>query len=322
MKVALWIGAGLLILLTCVAGAGAAPPPPAQVAPAQIVPAPPADHNSPPPPLTTAPALPAAGGPVHFQADFSNPDLSAWTARPWMPGDLPAQWHVRDGRLQQAGNHFNAPSDEPAVLVGPQAGGDFQLDAALLPAGGEPVGLVWQATDGGYNRVLFQSAVVAGSGVTVQIERITGWQPTVVARQTAPVWPGWTSRLWFLASVRVAGSTVTILVNGQPVLTTPMAAGTGRVGVYATALGYSGFDNVRVQQPTTAMPTGPAGSAPPSVPVRVPDGVTPNYDDWRAPQNLSNTPGGSAGSGARRGWPTGPSSPAGPSLLIAGSRSR
>src|SRR4051812_1019397 len=111
MKVALWISAGLLILLTCVASAAAAPP--TQVGQPQVVTVPPADHNAPPPPLTTAPALPAAGGPVRFQADFAGADLSAWTARPWMPGDLSAAWRVIAGRLQQDGNHFRAPSDEP-----------------------------------------------------------------------------------------------------------------------------------------------------------------------------------------------------------------
>src|SRR5689334_9483817 len=109
MKVALWIGAGLVILLITVAGAGAAYLHPAQGTAPQIVPAPPADHNPPPAPLTTAPRLLPAAGPVRFLADFAGPDLSAWTARPWMPGDYPARWQAVAGHLQQDGNYFGAP---------------------------------------------------------------------------------------------------------------------------------------------------------------------------------------------------------------------
>ena len=51
-----------------------------------IVAAPAGRPAAPPPPIVAAPALPAASGPVQFNADFSSADLSAWQGRPWLPG--------------------------------------------------------------------------------------------------------------------------------------------------------------------------------------------------------------------------------------------
>jgi hypothetical protein len=256
--------------------------------------------TQPPAPLGVAPALPAASGPVRFSADFGTADLSAWTGQPWLPGDEPAQWRVIKGRLQQDGNHAQQPTDEPAVLLGPDAGANFQYDAALLPEAGEPVGLVWHANDAGYNRVVFYAAPTAGTAATVRIEHVDTMGRVISATEAASTtWGGWTSRRWFQASVRVSGQTVSVLVDGQPVLTTQLPVGTGRVGVYSTAMGYAAFDNVRVQQPTTAMPAGPAGTIVPSAAPQLPAGPNaPDVESWSRQFNVSEGLGNSSGAGA------------------------
>src|SRR5205823_5683738 len=142
--------------------------PPAQAAPVTIVAAPIPQPGTPPPPLPAAPDLAPASGAVQFFSDFSSAALAGWTAQPALPGDLPASWRVIRGRLQQDGNDLQAPTDEPAALFGPAAGPDFQLDAALLPEGGEPVGLVWQGSDAGYNRIVFFAAPHAGVAATAR----------------------------------------------------------------------------------------------------------------------------------------------------------
>jgi hypothetical protein len=256
----------LIAALLSAAAAVGANPSPAQSGPAQvIVTAPNADPGAPPPPIVAAPALSAAAGPVQFSSDFATADLSAWQGRPWLPGDEPASWRVIAGRLQQDGDHMQQPRDEPAVLLGPRVGSAYQFDALLLPEGAEPLGLVWNADGTGYTRAVFYTALGAQpDDITVQIEQVTGSQVQRVAQAAAHTWAGWTYRQWFQASVRVAGDTVTVLVDGKPVLTAAIPAVPGRVGVYSTALGYAAFDNVRVQQPSGAMPTGPASSPAPA----------------------------------------------------------
>ena len=268
-------------------------------APARVIVAPRSGDDRPPAPLGEAPALAAAEGPVGFSADFATTDLSAWESQPWLPGDLPAAWRVIKGRVQQDGNHAQAPMDEPAVLLGPDAGADFQLDAALLPEAGEPVGLVWHADGEGYNRVVFYPATAVSPAASVRIEHITTMGRVGVAAEAATTtWAGWTARQWFRASVRVSGQTVTVLVDGTPVLTTQVPTGSGRIGVYSTALGLAAFDNIRVQQPTTTMPSGPAGTIiTPGVPA-LPQNAAPNLDDWSSPLHVSEGLGGSSGPGA------------------------
>src|SRR5215211_3407992 len=65
-----------------------------------IVTAPEGQPAAPPPPIVSAPAQPAASGPVQFSSDFSSADLSAWQGQPWLQGDEPASWRVIAGRLQ------------------------------------------------------------------------------------------------------------------------------------------------------------------------------------------------------------------------------
>src|SRR5215212_3246355 len=84
---------------------------------ARVIVAPRTGDQQPPAPLAVAPALPAATGPVIFNADFNTPDLSAWAGQPWLLGDEPAQWAVIKGRLQQDGNHAQQPTDDPAALL-------------------------------------------------------------------------------------------------------------------------------------------------------------------------------------------------------------
>ena len=124
--------------------------------------------------VDTAPALPAADGPVRFSADFSTPDLSAWTAVPAYLGDDLAQWRVDTGRLQQLGDYDYSRSDDPAVLLGPDGGTAFQLDAALLPQGIAPLGLVWHYDGTRYNRVVFGEARFGDVASTVRIEQVEG----------------------------------------------------------------------------------------------------------------------------------------------------
>src|SRR5690349_8815824 len=129
-RLALLISAGVMLLLTLAASAGATPPPAGPSVSAQTI-----DLGQPPPPLAPAPDLPSATGPVRFLADFATPDLSAWQGVSWL-GELPAHWRVVNGRLLQDGTYAQVPSEEPAALLGPDAGAAFQLDAALLPLGG------------------------------------------------------------------------------------------------------------------------------------------------------------------------------------------
>ena len=118
---------------------------------------------------------------------------------------------------------------------------------------------------------------------------------------------------WFVASVRVAGPDVVILVDGKPVLGAHMAEGSGRVGLYATSERVAAFDNVRVQQPTTQLPTvPPPGQAVLPVPHQPLDCAglpTPGPNEgWRAPQNMVTDPNGvftSSGAGDIAGRPTG-----------------
>jgi hypothetical protein len=289
------------VLLAAAGSVGATPPPPAQNVPAHvIVTAPNTDPGTPPPPIVAAPALSAASGPVQFSSDFSTPDLRAWQGHPWLPGDEPASWRVIAGRLQQDGDHMQQPRDEPAVLLGPTAGRAFQLDASLLPEGGEPLGLVWNATGSGYTRVVFYSAQgLQPNDLSVVIEQVTGTQVKRVAQAAASTWSGWTYNQWFAASVRVQNDTVTILVNGQPVLTTALPAADGRAGVYTTAMGYTAFDNVRVQQPSGDLPTGPASAPVPADRTLVPADA-PSAESWNPNGgiNLSyELPGSSDGAG-------------------------
>src|SRR5215212_10837769 len=98
-RLALLISAGVMLLLTLAASAGATPPPAGPRVLAQTI-----DLGQPPPPLVPAPALPAADGPVQFLADFATPDLSGWQGVSWL-GEQPAAWRVVNGRLVQNGNY-------------------------------------------------------------------------------------------------------------------------------------------------------------------------------------------------------------------------
>jgi hypothetical protein len=294
MRFALQISAGVLLLLLLATGAGSTPVPLGQSVSAQAI-----DPGQPPPPILAAPALPPADGPVRFEAEFATPDLSAWTARPWLPGEPPASWRVFAERLQQNGKVPGVPADEPAALIGPDTGPDFQLDAALLSRGGEGLGLIWHADEAGYTRAVFLPRPTAGAGPTIRLERVSGTRVTRITEVSAATWAGWTPRQWFQASVRVRGATVTLLVDGTPVLTTEETTRAGRVGLYALAAGTAEFDNVRVQEPTTALPVGPPGAIVPLPAPFDPEACNnpPVPDGWSDPQNTSNDPADSSGTG-------------------------
>ena len=308
MRLTLLITSAALLLMAFLTGACTPPlPPGAAVPPLEATPAGP----------TGGPDLPPAEGPVRFSADFSTPDLSGWTAIPNYPGDDLAQWRVEEGRLQQLGDYDYSRNDKAAVLLGPDGGAEFQLDAALLPQGIEPLGLVWHAQESRdvtrYNRVVFGEARYADIASTVRIEQVEGSKVTVVAEGKGNVWTGWTSGQWFVAGVRVAGPDVVILIDGKPVLRAQMAAGSGRVGVYATADRVAAFDNVRVQQPASPLPVPPAPGAlvlpVPRQPLDCSGLPTPGPNEgWRAPQNMVTDPSGiytSSGAGDITGRPNG-----------------
>ena len=258
------------------------------VPPATVVPGPAVDNDWAPPAIPPVPALPAAPGPVQYAHSWTTPDLTGWTARPALPGDAPATWRVLGGRLQQLGNDVQVATADPAVLLGPPASGTFAWEAALLPEGGEPVGLVWNATADGYDRVVFYAAPQPGVGVTVSLEHVTVWnRATVRGTVTSARWPGWTGNHWLLAQVRVGSGQVTVLVNGTVVLTVAQAPAAGQVGIYASTAEDAAVGPVRLSAPATAPPGGPGSMPlPPRTDPLTGRGAAPN-DTWEAWQDIS-----------------------------------
>src|SRR6476661_116623 len=105
-----------------------------------------------------APGLAPTEAPVLLNATFAGADLSAWQPIPTL--DEPATWQMLNGHLQQAGDVNGDTKDrETVLLAGSPAWRNIQLEAQLIATSGDPIGVVWRATNTSYYRLTLLPAL-------------------------------------------------------------------------------------------------------------------------------------------------------------------
>lgn len=255
------VGAALLIaVVAAVAGAigpSLAGPPPAP-GPVVVVPATvvsfnqgwtPPQQQARPATLPQAPALPAATGPVLFNADFSTADSSAWTS-PLLPeSDMAPLWRIQDGVVQQAGDiNLESRLEESFYLTGQPTWSNYVFEAAVLATSGEDAGLVWNVQNETtfYRLRLYPN--LPNTGSRARLERVQQGQVHVLADAPAGAYAGYTAYVWQSVRVQSKDGRQQVWVNGSLLFDVADATLTGGpVGLFAWADSGTRFDNVRVQ---------------------------------------------------------------------------
>ena len=215
-----------------------------RVPPGAIVESPNArSSNRPAPVVPDAPALPSTSSPIAFQEDFSS-NLGNWQT----VQSAPATWGARDGRLQQWGDAQGEPVDEPSVLaINNLSVGNGRIEAYIYPMGGDGLGLAFRGSDAGYYRVeLYQN--LRGNDSKAVLKKVTPNGGSELASVPVSTWPGYKLAAWQLVTVDLAGSNITVSVDGKQVLsTTDSSFPSGWAGVWTLANTGAQFDNVRIQ---------------------------------------------------------------------------
>ena len=204
-----------------------------------------------PAPLPAAPALPAATGPVLFQADFAAPDAAAWHAPLLRDSDLAPAWAVTNGVLQQSGDETgNNRADEAYYLTGPANWTALTLDADLFATSGEPAGLVWNVAGDNFSRLQLFPAL-PNTAPKARLELVQGSQVTLLAQADPAAYAGYAFDSWQQVRVSSSAGRQQVWVNGQALFDVSNSVlSSGQVGVYAWADSGTRFDNVRVQRAT------------------------------------------------------------------------
>lgn len=190
-----------------------------------------------------APALPSTSSPVAFQDDFAS-NLSNWQSIP----SAPATWGVRDGRLQQWGNTQGEPVDEPAVLsIRNVAVGNGRVEAYIFPTGGDTVGIAFRGSDAGYYRVELYPDLPNDDAKAI-LTKVTPNGGADIASTPVSAWAGYKLNTWQRVTVDLAGSNITVSVDGKQVLSASDSSfSSGWAGVWTLANTGAQFDNVRIQ---------------------------------------------------------------------------
>jgi Domain of Unknown Function (DUF1080) len=203
-----------------------------------------------PAPLPAAPALPAAAGPVLFQADFAAAAATAaWQAPLLRDSDLAPAWTVRDGVLQQSGDAtLNTRNDEAYYLTGAANWADVVLDADLFATSGEGAGLVWNVAGDRFYRVQLFPAL-PNTAPKARLELVEGGKVSVLAQANPAAYAGYPFDGWQQVRVSSSAGRQQVWVNGQALFdVSNNVLSAGQVGLYAWADSGTRFDNVRVQR--------------------------------------------------------------------------
>ena len=194
-----------------------------------------------------APGLAPATAPVLLNATFASADLSAWQPIPTL--DEPATWQMLNGHLQQAGDVNGDTKDQETVLLaGSPAWRNIQLEAQIIATSGDPVGVVWRATDTSYYRLTLLPAL-PNAHWKAAVERVDKGKATTLVSAPPEKFAGYDFGKWLTVRVVAQGARQQIFINGVAVLDAQDSAlAQGQVGVYTTENGAAGFDNIRVLQ--------------------------------------------------------------------------
>jgi len=255
------VGTALLIAVVA-AVAGAMGPslagPPQASGPVVVVPATvvsfnqgwaPPQQQARPATLPQAPALPAATGPVLFNADFSTADSSAWRSPLLAESDMAPLWRIQDGVVQQAGDvNQEARLEASYYLTGQPAWSNYVFEAAVLATSGEDTGVVWNAQNDNTFYRLRLLPNLPNQASKARLELVQNGQVHVLGDAPAGAYTGYTAYAWQSVRVQSKDGRQQVWVNGSPLFDVADATLTGgQVGLFAWADSATRFDNIRVQ---------------------------------------------------------------------------
>lgn len=208
------------------------------------------------PPTPTMPPAPSDNsvlqGTTAFSDSFATDGAlpASWQVvdpGPIVPGEE-SIWRIADGRLIQ---DRTAQASNPATRITQAVTGDpgmtdYTVSARAFDMSNAMIGLVARRQNESFYRFAWYANDVS-EGQKLVLEKVIDGVATPLAVADGP---GYEHRRWYTLSLRVSGSTIQALVDGNPVLEANDSSLTsGQFGVTTVAFGAVSFDDIVVAAP-------------------------------------------------------------------------
>jgi len=163
--------------------------------------------------------------------------------------DEPPGWTIQNARLQQDGDAVGEASpDETVFAAGDPAWTNIQLDAQFYITSGDPVGVVWRASDTRYYRLVLLPNLPNRSPKAF-LQLVDNGQVRELAVSPPDRFAGYVPEKWQTIQVTAQGPHQQVSIDNIPLLDVQDSTLTqGYIGVYAVEDQATAFDNIRVQQ--------------------------------------------------------------------------
>jgi hypothetical protein len=194
----------------------------------------------------------AQSGATLFADGFDTPDA----LRRWEVADLQfvldeerSVWTVSEGRLMQdrTTGARNPKTHETAALTGDASWTDYTISAKFYDAANGTFGLIARSSGNSYYRYRAYTDAFSQLPSKQLLEKVVDGTVTTLATFEGP---SYQQRSWNSAALRVAGSQISVWLNGELVLeTTDSDLAAGRAGVTTLAIGELYVDDVSITTP-------------------------------------------------------------------------
>jgi hypothetical protein len=206
----------------------------------------------PTPTIATQPTnAPSLAGTVLFTDDFSSEDsLADWTfidLERVLPGTQ-SVWVIQNGRLVQdrTAEARNPSIRETLAVTGATSWTDYTITAEVYDQENATFGLVARRQGDSFYRYRIIADTYEATPKQV-LEKVVDGVATPLVEIDAP---GYEQRRWYTVSLRVVGSDIQALLDGNVVAeATDTTLTNGQAGLYTRALGGIIFDDVVVTTP-------------------------------------------------------------------------
>jgi hypothetical protein len=207
------------------------------------------------PPTPTIPPAPAGGpalqGAIVAKDSFDGANgLGAWQVVDRgmvLPGEE-SVWTVENGRLTQArtAKANNPDFRETMAVAGDASLSDYTVTAKVFDMANATFGVVARRQGDSFYRLRWYAAGTQG-GTPLVLEKVVNGASTTLATVDSQ---GYEHRRWYTIGLRVNGSSIEALVDGQTVLSaSDSSLASGQYGVSTIAFGAVSFDDITVSAP-------------------------------------------------------------------------
>jgi hypothetical protein len=191
-----------------------------------------------------------AGAPL-AQTGFDSPDtLTTWEIidPPNTPPEDKANWVVQDGVLIQnlTGLALDPNIHETMAVMGDPKWTNYTVSAKAYDQENATFGLVARRQGNSFYRYRIIANQLSGTPKQVLEKVVNGVATPLVTHDT----PGYDQRVWHTVTLKVAGSNISVTLDGTVVAeATDATLTSGQAGLYTRALGGIRFDDFAVTTP-------------------------------------------------------------------------